>query len=413
MTKDTIYVINNNDIDKTRQFIEDNFLNSNEIPTNIVNFKKLITFLDENNINLNYYDLRSLIESSYKLENTINVIKRRKIFNKIFETTTIGNIQNIYINLVNIIDENSEKKSKKYKSSDFKEFNDYQKEIFSSKKLTIEEQNELLKSIKAGDNLAKEKLIVSYLPLVLGTAKKFAYAWNYEDLVQLGTIGLIKGINSYDYEKGKNFLSYITLCIERNMYSNIYSDIKLDYFNYNRIREMIQLMIEYYFKYDKVLSDEEIAEIQKCKIETIKKYKKIINFKVLEKDSSFDRLNLEDELIDYTEEDKILEKEYLNELKKLCDSVSLSPREKEVINLLYYECIKNHSQVANMIGLSRERVRQIKLKALRKFQFNFELRKYIEFNNDFDEYFDYEDEEYFDNEDEKPYKKRRKKVNLE
>ncbi len=374
-----INIIENKDLEKIRLFIEDNFIDSKDISINIVNLKKLITFLNKNNIKLNYYDLRSLLEYSYKLENTIKVIKQRKIISNIFENMD-SEVKRIYKYSINIIDKNNSKSDKK-SNKIYKEFNEYQRNTRHKERLTYEKQNELLLRISNGDKEAKNELIMSYLPLALGIAGKYKYAWNYEDLVQIGTIGLIDAIENYDPKKGKNFSRYISAYIEGTICNNLYSDIRLSPIVYIKMKLMIKIMLENYFKYDKVLSEEELSKISNLKIETIEKYKKI--FKLLEKDSSFNRLNLNDELVDYIEEDKLIDQEYYNELNKLFDSVSLTSKEQKVIKLIYFENIENEAEVARILGITRERVRQLKLKALRKLRYDLEIRKYTGLNNRF------------------------------
>ena len=192
---------------------------------------------------------------------------------------------------------------------------------------------------------------------------------------------MIDAIENYDPKKGKNFSRYISAYIEGTICNNLYSDIRLSPIVYIKMKLMIKIMLENYFKYDKVLSEEELSKISNLKIETIEKYKKI--FKLLEKDSSFNRLNLNDELVDYIEEDKLIDQEYYNELNKLFDSVSLTSKEQKVIKLIYFENIENEAEVARILGITRERVRQLKLKALRKLRYDLEIRKYTGLNNRF------------------------------
>ena len=86
------------------------------------------------------------------------------------------------------------------------------------KPLSKKEENELLKKFSQGDETAKNKLIEHNLRLVAHIVKKY-YA-NYseqDDLISIGTIGLIKGINSYNYEKGTKLATYCARCIENEI----------------------------------------------------------------------------------------------------------------------------------------------------------------------------------------------------
>lgn len=84
--------------------------------------------------------------------------------------------------------------------------------------LSAAEERECLKKMKNGDEKAKQKLIEHNLRLVAHVIKK--YYSNYcdqEDLISIGTIGLIKGINSFDSEKGARLATYAARCIENEI----------------------------------------------------------------------------------------------------------------------------------------------------------------------------------------------------
>ena len=86
------------------------------------------------------------------------------------------------------------------------------------KPLSKKEEQELLEKMSHGDDCAKKKLIEHNLRLVAHIVKKY-YA-NYseqDDLVSIGTIGLIKGINSFNYEKGTKLATYCARCIENEI----------------------------------------------------------------------------------------------------------------------------------------------------------------------------------------------------
>lgn len=84
--------------------------------------------------------------------------------------------------------------------------------------LSANEEKECLIKMKNGDKRAKQKLIEHNLRLVAHIIKK--YYSNYcdqDDLISIGTIGLIKGINSFDSEKGARLATYAARCIENAM----------------------------------------------------------------------------------------------------------------------------------------------------------------------------------------------------
>ena len=85
------------------------------------------------------------------------------------------------------------------------------------KPLTAEEEKEYLERLAKGDENAKNVLIERNLRLVAHIIKKYGDENNTEDLISIGTIGLIKGINTFSPDKNKKLSSYISRCIENEV----------------------------------------------------------------------------------------------------------------------------------------------------------------------------------------------------
>lgn len=86
------------------------------------------------------------------------------------------------------------------------------------KQLTKAEEERLLELLKKGDESAREKLIEHNLRLVAHIAKKYSSIFkDFDDAVSIGTIGLIKGISSYNFEKQTKLSTYISRCIENEI----------------------------------------------------------------------------------------------------------------------------------------------------------------------------------------------------
>ena len=83
--------------------------------------------------------------------------------------------------------------------------------------LNPEEEKECLKKLKTGDKQARNKLIEHNLRLVAHLVKKYDTKEETEDLISIGTIGLIKGIDSFDVDKGLKLTTYISKCIENEI----------------------------------------------------------------------------------------------------------------------------------------------------------------------------------------------------
>ncbi len=81
--------------------------------------------------------------------------------------------------------------------------------------LSAREEAEAFDAMKTGDKAAREKLISHNLRLVAHVVKKYySPAGDYEDLISIGTIGLIKAVSSFDSTKGARFATYAARCIE-------------------------------------------------------------------------------------------------------------------------------------------------------------------------------------------------------
>lgn len=95
------------------------------------------------------------------------------------------------------------------------------------KALTSDEEKEYLAKMAAGDENAKNILIERNLRLVAHIAKKYSDENNLEDVISIGTIGLIKGINTFNSEKNPKLSAYIARCIENEILMYLRSSRKL------------------------------------------------------------------------------------------------------------------------------------------------------------------------------------------
>ena len=85
------------------------------------------------------------------------------------------------------------------------------------KPLSAEEEKECLQMAAKGDALAREKLITHNMRLVAHVVKKYSGTLETDDLISVGSIGLIKAVNTYNMEKGTSFATYTAKCIENEI----------------------------------------------------------------------------------------------------------------------------------------------------------------------------------------------------
>ena len=193
--------------------------------------------------------------------------------------------------------------------------------------LTAEEEKIYLEKFANGDEEARNILIERNLRLVAHVAKKYNSAnADQEDLISIGTIGLIKGINSFNISKGARLSTYISRCIENEILMYLRSTKKLG--------------AEVYLE-DTIGKDKDDNTV------TLKE--------VLENNEK----NIEDEV-----DLKLKVKKLYNKIKEV-----LKDREKTIIELrfgLNGDKPKTQKQIAKMMGISRSYVSRIETKAIEK-----------------------------------------------
>ena len=190
--------------------------------------------------------------------------------------------------------------------------------------LTKEEENALVKKIKLGDENARNELIEHNLRLVAHVVKKFNNCGEADDLIGVGTIGLIKAIKSYNPDKNVTLSTYASRCIENE----------------------ILMLLRSSKKHLKTQSLEEVVA----------------------SDKDGNELTFGDTLEDNDESvDEIISRKYLmKDIKKII-AEKLTEREQIIINLRYGltgEPLMPQREVAKRLNISRSYISRIEVKAL-------------------------------------------------
>lgn len=279
-------------------------------------------------------------------------------------------------------DKEIEESNDKYSSASNEFISDsfkmYLNEIPKERMLTKDEEIELAKKIEQGDQKAREKLIVSNLRLVVSVAKRYYEKNNISDLVQVGNLALIKAVDNFDYRKGYKFSTFATQYIDGQI--KIYIKDNLNLLNipkimYYDVVKYKKKRNEFLLKYERLPTDEEIAkemDISISKLKEIKYYYGMLKITYLDaplKDDDNESKSIGD-IIKCTEVDK--EKNIYNKIlhQEIFELLNiLTKREKIVIILLFGlkdGKLRNGQEVANMLNITREGVRRIKDRALRK-----------------------------------------------
>ncbi|MGN1212640.1 MAG: RNA polymerase sigma factor RpoD [Christensenellales bacterium] len=252
----------------------------------------------------------------------------------------------------------------------------YLKDIGKVPLLSQEEEVELAKRVMIGDETAKNKLCEANLRLVVSIAKRYSgkNGMQFLDLIQEGNIGLLKAVEKFDYTKGFRFSTYATWWIRQSITRAMADQartIRIPVHMVETINRLGRVSKKLLQELGREPSTEEIAKEMDLPIERVAEIQKIAQ----------DPLSLEDpvgdedsKVADYVpDETSIAPDEVATRtmLKSQLLSVieTLTPREQKVIRLRYGlddGSPKTLEQVGQEFNVTRERIRQIEAKALRK-----------------------------------------------
>ncbi|MBN1333251.1 MAG: RNA polymerase sigma factor RpoD [Synergistales bacterium] len=252
----------------------------------------------------------------------------------------------------------------------------YLKEIGKTPLLKAAEEIELAKRVEQGDEAAKEQLIKANLRLVVSVAKKYMNrGMHLLDLIQEGGLGLMKAVDKYDWRKGFKFSTYATWWIRQAITRAIAEQsrtIRIPVHMVETINKMIRTSRRLMQQLGREPTDEEIAqemEIGAEKVEDIRKVSQLpvsLETPVGEEDDAELGDFIEDREVPTPDEAALenLLKEHLLEALE-----GLSEKERSVLKYRFglgEEIPHTLEEVGNIFGVTRERIRQIESKALRK-----------------------------------------------
>ena len=267
----------------------------------------------------------------------------------------------------------------------------YLKEIGKVPLLSAEEEIELAKRMADGDEEAKKRLAEANLRLVVSIAKRYVgRGMLFLDLIQEGNLGLIKAVEKFDYQKGFKFSTYATWWIRQAITRAIADQartIRIPVHMVETINKLIRVSRQLLQELGREPTPEEIAEEMKMPVERVREILKISQEPVSletpigeEEDSHLgDFIPDDDAPAPADAASLMLLKEQLNDVLS-----TLTDREAKVLKLRFgLEDGRSRTleEVGKEFDVTRERIRQIEAKALRKLRHPSRSKKLKDFLN--------------------------------
>lgn len=321
----------------------------------------------------------------------MNVIKcKEEDLYKDLKCTYLGEIE-----YIDVMEDEEEPKTFNSISNDDDILQMYLKDIGKVKLLNSKEEKALGKQIKEGKpsqaDIAKRKLVQANLRLVVSIAKKYiGQGVLFMDLVQEGSLGLIKAAEKFDYSKNFKFSTYATWWIRQTIIraiSNNSRTIRIPVHMTDKIRKYKKCYTMLTFELGREPTDAEVAE----RLEITAKQLSMIKKSIIKEPISLETPVTDDLNIgDYIEDTSYRSPEMQTKNNALKGSVehllsTLSDREKQIITCRFGingEMPKTLEQLGEIMGYSKERIRQLEDSALSKIRERKELQHFRDFIED-------------------------------
>jgi len=256
----------------------------------------------------------------------------------------------------------------------------YLQEIGREDLITVEEEVELAQRIRSGDRIALEKLTRANLRFVVSVAKQYQnQGLSLPDLINEGNLGLIKAAEKFDETRGFKFISYAVWWIRQSILQALAEQSRIVRLPLNQVGSLNKInkaFSKFEQENERRPSPEELADVLDIPVDKIADTMKVSG-RHISVDAPFvegEDNSLLDVMIndDSPNADRVLINESLSKEIERVLAFTLSDRERDIVKKFFGIGVTEMTleEIGDEFGLTRERVRQIKEKAIRKLRPN-------------------------------------------
>lgn len=383
-TEDLETLASENEINLVIKYIKKHF--RHELTSNVQyeNCLKLSNFLKDKNITIGEIEAEKIFNNSPELIKMFEKLETSGMLSKVYSLSNLSSLMDLY-NLNEDMDkmeylnvDNAYTLTWSGNNKDLDLLKLYLLEIGQYKILTAEEEKILAKKYQNGDKEAKQKLIEHNLKLVVSIAKRYTNnGLSLDDLIQFGNEGLMIAAEKYNPEKECKFSTYATWWIRQSVTRSLADHsrtIRIPVHMHEIILK-VKKATGIYMKenYGELPTEKQLSEILNISEDKIRQARELMQYTV-SFSSPIGNEDGDDTLGDIIEDKNVsidgdLDHVYMKELTRtLLGDKKINDREREVIKLRFgfYDRKYTLQEVGDMLGVTRERIRQIEKKALMK-----------------------------------------------